>query len=145
MRSVEDNTHGASRSNADDWDSQHPSEDDPPKMLPVERLDVTIAKGNTKGTTSYAHSGGDGDGVLGGEEDCDSRAQLHTVSTRWRVESQAVTQGCHDLVPIRSKTKNKEKGSRDEDPYGCCAILPGRYALIPYFKDSREWANGISN
>jgi hypothetical protein len=42
---------------------------DPGKAAPVECFEIPVAEGNTKGTSGDAHGGGDGQAVVGSEDD----------------------------------------------------------------------------
>jgi hypothetical protein len=74
---VEDDGHGDTTDGTGDGDGHDPREDKEADTLPVDGLDGAVAETDTNGSTSNAHGGGDGQGVLREDEDGERGTHFH--------------------------------------------------------------------
>ena len=81
MRRIEDQTHETTTNGASDGNSHDPSKQQKTDTLEVDSLKRSVAQTDTDGGTSNAHRGGDGQGVLGEDQDGNGSAHLHGGST----------------------------------------------------------------
>lgn len=118
---------------------------DPCNSLPVDCLGVTVAKSNTDGGTSDAHGGGDGETVLGSENDGNGGSKFHRESTRGRVKSDVVTESTHDVVTVSGESDDDAGSSHDEDPDGNGRLLFGEGAGGPAVVDDGVGTDGVGD
>lgn len=127
---------------------QRGSEDtheDPREGLVVETLETRRHDTDTGGSADDAHGGRDGDSVLRGQEDSDSRAELHRESTRGRVHGETVTEGGHDIVPVGRETDNEHASTEGEHPDGGGRVGRGNNTVGPDVVDGGKRTDGVGN
>jgi hypothetical protein len=116
--------------------------------------------GDAQSSTGDAHGGRDGDTILRGENDSDSRSQFHRVTTGGRLEGKTVTQHAHDIISVYKNSqypfkspKGKPLTSRQTDddpsttkhqnPNGHITLLTHDLARLPHGINSAIRPNSI--
>lgn len=90
-RSVESKTHKTTTDETGNGNGHNPREEEEANSLPVDGPEGAIAKTDTNGGTSDAHGGGDGERVLGEDENGDGGTHLHRGTSRGGVVGKLVT------------------------------------------------------
>lgn len=91
VRGVKGKSHKTSTDETGDGDGHDPGENEEEDSLPVDSLDVAVAKTDTDGGTSNTHGGRDRELVLGEDKDGDSSTHLHGGTTAGGVVGDLVT------------------------------------------------------
>lgn len=77
MRGIEDQAHEDTANGSRNGDGHDPGEAEEGDSLPVDGLVGAVAEADADGGAGDAHGGGDGELVLGEEEDGDGGAHFH--------------------------------------------------------------------
>lgn len=80
-----------------------------------------------------------------GENDGDGSGQFHAETTGWRVEGDAVTEDCHDVVTVGSETKDEHTTTESESPDVNLGAGTRDSTGGPGVVDDGEGTNGIGN
>lgn len=91
VRGINEKTHQTSTNGASDGDGHDPGKQQEADTLEVDSLQGTVAETDADGGTGDTHGGGDGEGVLGEDEDGEGGAHLHGGTTAGRVVGDLVT------------------------------------------------------
>lgn len=92
-------------------------------MLPVDGLEIEVAKRDTDGGASETLSSGDRESETRGEEDSDGGTQFHAESTGGRDLGDLVAESAYNVVSVEPETDTEKKTSDDEDPDGSVGFL----------------------
>lgn len=91
MGGVQDQTHQASTNGTSNGNGHDPSGQQKANTLPVDSLVSSVAQSNTDGSASDAHGGGNGQGVLRENQNCEGSTHLHGGTAGWGVVGDLVT------------------------------------------------------
>lgn len=94
VRGVNEETHQTSTKGAGDGNGHDPGEQQETDTLEVDSLQGTVAETDADGGTGDTHGGGDGEGVLGEDEDGEGGTHFHGGTTAGRVVGDLVTHDC---------------------------------------------------
>lgn len=95
---VDGKSHEAAADETGNGDGHDPREEEKAESLPVDGPPGTVAETDTDGGAGDAHGGGDGEGVLGEDENGDGGTHLHGGTTARGVVGELVTHDCNDSL-----------------------------------------------
>ena len=91
VRRIKNQTHQASSNGTGNRNSHDPSKEQQTHTLEVDGLEGSVAEADTNCGSGDTHGGGDGERVLGEDEDGDGGAHLHGRTTAGGVVGDLVT------------------------------------------------------
>ena len=118
MRGVKEETHEDTTDGSSNGDGHDPGKQQEAYSLPVDGSEGAVAETDADGGTGDAHTSGDGQGVLGEDEDTDSGTHFHGGATGWGVVGELVAHDLHDVVAVGDETEGDGEGENSELPDG---------------------------
>lgn len=108
MGGIEGKGSKAATNKTSNRDGHDPREDEETDSLPVDGLEGAVAETDTDGRASDAHGSGNGQLVLGEDENGDGGSHLHGGATTGRVVGDLVTHNYEDSLLAHLLTFKKE-------------------------------------
>ena len=171
-RSINDDTHQASRNDAGHRQSDEPAHVDPRHKAPVDGPPRTRAKTNTDSSASNALGSRnrelcklswlalepisslpvvrkEGKGILtqpSSQNDRHRTAQLHRETSAGTLQCDAVSQVPHDIIPIRPQANDQARSAKHQNPNGHIGLALGRQrAVLPDLENGRVRTDGVGD
>lgn len=145
VRSVEDDAHGQTTNGASDGNGHDPREDEETNSLPVDSLDGSVAETDTNGGTGDAHGGGDGERVLGEDQDSKGGTHFHRATSAGRVVGDLVAHDLHDVVTVGDESKRQSSREDSQLPDGDGSLGLGSVTSAPGRVDDSPRTDSVTN
>jgi len=114
-------------------------------MQPVDGLESTRHDTDTSGSTNDTHGSRYGNTELRSKNDGDGSSEFHRETSRWRVESDFVTEGDHHVVTISSETNDDHGTTESQHPDGSLGATVGRETSVPDEVDCGERTDSVGD
>ena len=145
VRGVEDNAHQTAGEGTRDGDGHEPGESQQTDSLPVDGAPGSVAQADSDGGAGDAHGGGDGELVLGEQEDGDGGAHFHGGATGRGVVGDLVAHDFHDIVAVGDQANGEGGGEDGQLPNGDFGAGFGGVAGVPGRVDDGPGADGVAD